>query len=128
MLIRLLVILIFLAAALSCSTGPTQKVTRLPSGKEIKITSIVKMDFPNSGPALVLNYITDVPIDDMTALLKEVDEVWSVFQVDVERENLKAAAIRATHMEGSFIKTGKGYGFVFVKREDGLWHRLEDKK
>jgi hypothetical protein len=127
MLIRFLLVLIFLATALSCrSGGPQQKVTRLPSGKEIKITSIVKMNFPASGPALVMNYITDISMDDMPALLKEVDEVWSVFQADVENAHVDAAVIRATHMEGSFIKSGKGYGFVFVKREDGQWHRMEE--
>jgi len=87
------------------------------------------MDFPNSGPALVMNYLTDISTDDMTALSNEVQEVWSVFQADVENAHLNAAVIRATHMEGSsLVKTGKGYGFVFVKGEDGKWHRLEDTR
>jgi hypothetical protein len=87
------------------------------------------MDFANSGPALVMNYLTDISMDDMTALSNEVQEIWSVFQVDVENAHLNAAVIRATHVEGSsLVKTGKGYGFVFVKREDGQWHRLEDKR
>jgi len=87
------------------------------------------MDFPNSGSALVLNYQTDIPIDDMVTLRKEVDEIWGVFQKDVEVANLKGGVIRATHLEGTGpIKNGKGYGFVFVKREDGNWHCLEDDK
>ena len=68
-------------------------------------------------------------IDDKVALRKEVDEIWSVFQKDVENANLKAGIIRATHVEGSgFVKSGKGYGFVFVKRDDGKWHCLDDDK
>jgi hypothetical protein len=52
-----------------------------------------------------------------------------VFQRDVESANLKGGVIRATHLEGSgLVKNGKGYGFVFVKREDGNWHCLEDDK
>ena len=74
-----------------------------------------------------MSYLTDISIDDKAALRKEIDEIWSVFQTDVENAHLKAGVIRATHLEGnSFIKNGKGYGFVFVKREGGKWHCLDD--
>ena len=126
---RLVLILILVAASLSCGyQAPDFKPLKLPSGKEVKVTSIVRMNFPNSGPALVMNYLTDISMDDTTALWNEVQEVWSVFQADVENAHLNAAVIRAMHTEGSFVKTGKGYGFVFVKGEDGKWHRLEDNK
>jgi hypothetical protein len=105
------------------------KLFKLPSGKEIKVTGMGKMDFPNSDSALVMNYLTDISIDDKVALRKEADEIWRVFQKDVENANLKAGVIRATHVEESgFVKSGKGYGFVFVKREDGKWHCLDDDK
>ena len=88
-----------------------------------------KMAFQNGDTALVLNYETDIPIEEKDTLRKEVDEVWSVFQKDVEAANLKIGIIRATHLEGSgFYRNGKGYGFSFVKREDGQWHSTEDKK
>ena len=80
------------------------------------------MEFPNSDPALVMNYLTDTSIDDKVALREEVDEIWNAFQKDVEEANLKAGVIRATHVEGSgIVKSGKGYGFVFVKGDDGKW-------
>jgi hypothetical protein len=85
------------------------------------------MDFPKGDSALVLNYQTDIPIEDKVVLRKEVDEIWGVFQKDVEAANLKGGVIRATHLEGNgLVQNGKGYGFVFVKREDGNWHCLED--
>lgn len=103
------------------------KLFKLPSGKEIKITSTGKMNFASGDPALVLNYQTDLSIDDKTALRKEVDEIWDVFQKDVENAHLKAGVIRATHVEGTgFIKSGNSYGFVFVKRDDAKWHCLDD--
>lgn len=122
--------LLLLVSCIACG-GPAQnyKVFKLPSGKEIKITGMGKMDFPNSEPALVMNYLTDIPIEDKVALRKEVDEVWSVFKKDVEIARLKAGVIRANHAEGSgFVKSGQGYGFVFVKRDDGEWHCLDDDK
>ena len=93
------------------------------------MTGVSKMDFPNSDSALVLNYQTDISIDEMSALREEVDEIWSVFQHDVENAHLKGGVIRATHVERTgLIKSGKGYGFVFVKGDDGKWHCLDDDK
>ena len=130
MRLNLAVLLVLLLVCLSCTSSPQNfKLFKLPSGKEIKISSLNKMDFPNSDSALVMNYLTDISIDDKPALRKEVDEVWSVFQTDVENAHLKSGVIRATHVEGNgLIKSGNGYGFVFVKREDGKWHCLEDDK
>jgi hypothetical protein len=124
-------ILILLVLASGCSAARPQesKLFTLPSGKQIKVTGISKMDFPKSDSALVMNYETGVSIDDTLALRKEVDEIWALFQKDVENAGLKAAIIRAIHVEGSgLIKNGKRYGFVFEKREDGKWHCLDDDK
>ena len=130
MRLKICCLTLLLLSALSCgSNAPNFKSYQLPSGKEIKVTGVVKMDFPNSDPALVMNYLTDISIDDKTALRKEVDEIWDVFQKDVENAHLKGGVIRATHVEGTgFVKSGKGYGFVFVKRDDGKWHCLDDDK
>ena len=130
MRIRLSIALILLAASFSCgSNAQNYKPYKLPSGKEIKVTGVGKMDFANSDRALVMNYQTDISIDDKEVLRKEVDEIWTVFQKDVENAKLKAGVIRATHVEGTgFVKSGKGYGFVFVKRDDGKWHCLDDDK
>ena len=129
MSIRLALILIVLTASVSCKyEPPPYKPLKLPSGKEIKVTSVIRMNFPNSAPAMVMNYQTEISMNDMTALRNEVQEVWSVFQTDVENAHLDAAVIRATHLEGSsLVKSGQGYGFVFVKR-DGQWGLLEDTK
>jgi hypothetical protein len=122
-------LLLLILSGCSVNRKPDSQVFKLPSGKQVKITGMKKMDFANSDPALVLNYQTEIPIDDRVALRKEVDEIWGVFQRDVEAANLKGGVIRATHLEGSgLVRNGKGYGFVFVKREDGTWHCLEDDK
>jgi len=102
---------------------------KLPSGKEIKVTGGGRMDFPNSDPALVMDYLTDISIDDKDALRQEVNEIWDVFRKDVENAKLKAGVIRATYVAGNgLVKSGKSYGFVFVKRDDGKWHCLDDDK
>lgn len=123
--------MLILIVAVGCGGTNVQasKLLELPSGKQIKVTGVGRMNFRNGDSALVMNYETDIPIEDMVALRKEVDEIWGVFQKDVEAAQLKTGIIRATHVEGSgFVKTGKGYGFVFEKRDDGRWHCLEDDK
>lgn len=123
-------LIFLLLASFSCGGNAQNfKSYKLASGKEIKVTGLGKMSFPNSDVALVMDYLTDISIDDKVALRKEVDEIWDVFQKDVENAHLKAGVIRATHVEGSgFVKKGNGYGFVFVKRADERWHCLDDDK
>ena len=122
-------LILIVAVACGATNGQGSKLLKLPSGKQIKVTGVGRMNFPNGDSALVMNYETDIPIEDMVALRKEVDEIWSVFQKDVDAAQLKTGIIRATHVEGSgFVKTGKGYGFVFEKRDDGRWHCSEDDK
>ena len=111
------------------NSHPAGRLVTLPSGKQFVLTSISKTQFQNGETALVMVCETDIPIDDSVALRKEVDEIWGRFKKDVENANLTTGVIRMVHTEGSgFITHGQGYGFVFVKRADGLWHCLEDEK
>jgi hypothetical protein len=131
MRVKLACLITLLIFTLCCSDGSAQnsKTYRLPSGKQIKVNSVGKMTFPNGDSALVMNYETEIPIEDKDSLRKEVDEIWSVFQKDVEKAEVKAGVIRATHYEGSgLVRNGKGYGFVYVKGDDGKWHLLGDEK
>ena len=97
------------------------------SGKKIQVKGIGKLNFPNGDTALVMDYETEIPIDDMESLRKEVDAIWARFQKDVEKAGVKSGVIRATHYEGDgFFRRGKGFGFVFEKAPDGKWRLVED--
>ena len=124
-------ILVILAVALVWLgwSRHTAKLFTLPSGKQIKITSIVPMHFPNGSDAMIMNCETDISIDDMANLRMEVDEIWGILQKNAERANMTNGVIRISHPEGSGLVThSKGYGFVFEKRADGQWHCLQDEK
>jgi len=108
---------------------PSAPLTTLPSGKQVKITSIGPIHFSSGTDAMILNCETDISIDDMVDLRKEVDEIWGIFQKNVEAASMTNGVIRVTHPEGSGLIThSKGYGFVFEKRADGQWHCLQDEK
>jgi len=71
MRLKLVVLIMFFISSLACNSNAQNfKLFKLPSGKEIKITGMGKMEFPNSDPALVINYLTDIPIDDKTSFAK----------------------------------------------------------
>lgn len=139
MRIALLSVLSLVLLVLGCT--PTIKYTRgknisdlqgsqfqqgentLPSGRKIFITGATKTTF-NSGPvpsALVLNYQTQVPIDNMADLRAEADEVWSLFKKDVENADQSSGALRP-------VNGSKGFGFVYMKRPDDTWYCTQDEK
>jgi hypothetical protein len=90
-------------------------VQRLPSGREVKT-------------ALMLKYRTDLRLDDHEQVRKEVEEIWQVFRVDVERAGMKAAII-SVQKPGTqilIVSTSKSHNFVIQKSEAGTWEFLDD--
>ena len=119
------------AAVLLLSCGarePQFKLVKLPSGKSVKVLSVMKMHFSQGEPALMLKYETDLPISNVAALESEVDEIWLGFQVEVENAQLKNAIVSATsHSSGGFVSRSEGRNFVFQKSANGAWQRLPSK-
>lgn len=100
------------------------------SDRQIRITNISNFNFPESGPALVMYYKTEIPVENKKELRKEVDEIWEVFRKDTEKAKVKSAAIRAVHDEetNGIITNGKGYGFVFIQKDDDSWFCVDDEE
>jgi hypothetical protein len=100
-----------------------------PGPGTYKVTAIYEMHFSADEPALVLEYETAIPIDDMAALRREVEGIWEDFRPRVEKAGLKFGAIRATHYESGLVfRRGRGYGFAFAKGADGQWRPLPEAK
>jgi len=99
-------------------------VTRiLPSGQVIRVQSVTKSYFSNGDPALWLKYETDLKISQKDDLRKEVEDIWTIFQYDVEKAGLKRAIITANKPleETFFTKRGSCYNFLIEKQKDGQW-------
>ena len=125
---RILVLACLLAFAFASQAQEPVKITTLPSGKQVKVISIGKIFFTEGKPALVLNYQTDLSIDDLPALEKEADEIWASFRIDVEKAGLDYGAVRANEKSSGFIiTTSRGYGFVYERDAKGQWLRLPGK-
>ncbi len=104
------------------------QVVRLPSGKPIKVVAVRKLAFAPGGdpPALTLLYQTDLPLNDIAALRKEVLEIWTTFQHDVEREKLSGALITAAEPAPAGATWSRNtYAFAFKKDSEGTWRLME---
>jgi hypothetical protein len=108
--------------------GPNVTVKTLPSGREIKLLSMGRVYFANDSPALMLNYRTDIAIDDLPKLEQEVADIWSVFQVDADKSQLTSAFISAHETPKpiglSFVTTDRSYNFGYRKSADGRWSAM----
>jgi hypothetical protein len=115
-----------LACCVMAQSLQTHEVT-LPSGKKIKVIAEGQVQSTVNGSilGLMLKYQTDLKVSDVAALRKEADEIWPVFNPDVERLALRAGIISAN--EATDDITSKGYNFVFEKQNDGSWRCLDDK-
>jgi hypothetical protein len=113
---------------LTCCVGAQSQQTHeetLPSGKKIRVIAEGQLQFGDGSVGLMLKYQTDLKISDITALRREIDEIWPVFRQDVERLKLKSGIISANEIPNKI--TAKGYNFVFQKQGDGSWLCLDDK-
>jgi hypothetical protein len=116
-------------ALLGCSRGAEPHIARLPSGKAIKVVGMGPIRIASGETGLMLRYQTDLKITDLDNLRKEVDEIWPVFQVDVDRAQVSFAVISASEVpEGTLVRTNRQYNFVYQKAPDGSWHSVEKKE
>ena len=126
--------LLFLAMVTiaSCSTNNQQgKPFTLPSGHVIRVIALAPLHYTNGNPpSLMFQYQTDLKVSDTErpALLKEVDEIWSVLRVDAERGHFTSAIVSAREVpSGLIFKKSNGFNFVYEKNSDGAWHRLDSQ-
>ncbi len=95
------------------------------SAYPVKVDGIFRVNFPNGATAFVMNYETNIRIEDMPQLEAEVDKVWAIFQREAEDAGVTSAVIRAAHYEGlGALRQGNGYGFVFERDREGRWRRV----
>src|SRR5438105_1950184 len=92
-----------LILASGCNSAPTYTVRKLSSGREVKLLSMMPIRFGNGSSALMLKYQTDLDMSDKQALQKEVNEIWTVFQNDVEKGGFGSGIISANHEPKGFI-------------------------
>lgn len=109
---------------LGWNVNRNQKVT-LPSGKQIIIDAVGKIYYRKSEPGIMLQYSTNLDLENIELLQKEVDEIWSLFRKEADESGLNSVVISANSLQTKklFISNRKTRNFVFIK-EDEVWRSL----
>ena len=77
----------------------------------------------------MLQYQTDLKVNDRLALKQEVEEIWPEFRRDVENGGFRNAIVSANEVpQGFLIKKSQSYNFVFERSADDTWHMVGSDK
>src|ERR1039457_3618313 len=100
---RILLMIAFTLMLVGCGSGqPTYQIKTLASGRHVKVLKVMTMHFSNNSPALMLDYQTDITINDKATLEAEVDDIWESFRSEVEKAKLERAIIKANEKPSGF--------------------------
>jgi hypothetical protein len=104
------------------------RAVSLHSGKVLKVLSTGRMRFSDGTQAVTIQYETNIPTADVSALRAEADEIWPDLQHEVEQANVGAAILMASPPQrASFISHSRSYNFAYVRANDGTWHLSQPK-
>ncbi|MBS1991736.1 MAG: tetratricopeptide repeat protein [Cyanobacteria bacterium SZAS LIN-3] len=100
------------------------------SGRAVKVMQMGPMIFADGkNKALMLQYLSEVNIDDKPNLAKEIAEIWPSFRFDVEKGGYSGAIISANEIAKPGLlgfTNNRGCNFVFEKDPNGAWRCLND--
>ena len=121
-----------ISLAVACGSGgaaggsqPAYQLVTLSSGRQLKVLGEARMNFPNSGPALMLRYQTDVPLTDTAALRTQAADIWRDYQPHADSTDVRGVILSANAApQGGFVSQNAGYNFVYEKGADGRWNRV----
>jgi hypothetical protein len=112
--------------AVGCGGAPPYEIHRLRSGEQIKVLGVGQVNFPESGPALMLKYQTDLDFSDTAALHAESARIWQEFRKDAEQAQVSSAIISANSTpSGGIVSRSQGYNFIYERAPDGSWREFQ---
>jgi hypothetical protein len=105
---------------------PHFQYRRLPSGEQVRVLAIRKVNVGASGPALMLQYETDLNLDDEAAVHAEVERIWAEFRRDADQAQVRSAIVSANAPPsgGGVISHTRSYNFVFERTGGGEWREI----
>jgi hypothetical protein len=102
-------------------------VIHLWSGRDIKVVSVTRTTLHGSDePAVALQYITEININDTYRLYHEAQEVFDSLRRIAEREKIHAAVVVANEPASGLISISKGVGWTWKQQSSGLWSAADE--
>jgi hypothetical protein len=98
MRVKVIALTVLLLLTLGCRIRNTQnfQTYTLPYGKQVTAESVEKIHIEGYSDVRI-HYDTNIPFMNKKLLRKEVEEVWSVFQKDVEDAEIERGQVQVTH-------------------------------
>lgn len=115
---------LWLVTLAACGSGsrPQYQIRTLSSGRTLKVLGERRISFPQSGPALMLQYQTDVPLADTAALRAEAADVWRDYQARADSAGVQGAILSANMPpSGGLVSHSGGFNFVYRRGPAGEW-------
>jgi hypothetical protein len=117
--------------AAGCGGTPPQQpyqIHTLPSGEQVKVLGVGRINFSGSGPALMLKYQTDLNMSDTAALHAQAARIWEEFRKDADQAQVTSAVVSANSPpSGGIVSRGRAYNFVYERAADGNWRELQKR-
>ncbi len=102
-------------------------VIHLWSGRDVKVLSVTRTTLHGSDePAVSLQYVTKISINDTYMLYHEAQEVFDTLRRIAERENIHAAVVVANEPASGLISISKGVGWTWKQQASGLWSAVDE--
>lgn len=120
------------SALLASACGPAEldySVVYSPGGGEFKLEELRETRRPGGERALLLRYRTDLELSDVSALEREIADVWDYLRPRVEDRGFRAAVVQAAHWEPpSWQRRGTAVQYLFEasRNGDGSWAARPD--
>jgi len=108
---------------LGCDSSlPQQGTITLSSGKAFKIVGVSKVTSDEYPPTIIIQYETDLIVENTPELRNQVQEIWQVVKKDVESEHYNRAIISAlNHKKILLYESNKYWNYVFQKVDSADW-------
>jgi len=129
-IVTIFIVLFLLISCNSQNPPSSSSLVRLPSGKEIRVYSIMRITFVDKShpPSLLLRYETNLEPNDSKALREEVQEVWEILRPKADSSVDSYAMIKANEPIRGVITQTHSFTYGFIKMENGQWRMREPKK
>ena len=106
---------------------PEYRIVTARSGKQLKIEAVAQIARADGEAAMLLAHHTDVALTNLSALHREVHDVWQTFRPQVEQRGLRVAVIRASRWEKpGWERRGRAVQFIVERGPDGAWAARPD--
>ena len=115
-------LIVLMAVTAACGSGPPASYYHLPDGTIINIEGRALLQLTNGDRFLQLKYQTSIPIENKEELRAQAEEIWKLFEPEVEAAEYNRASLLAANKPTVYgISTRNVYIYYLYRQVNGSW-------